>query len=150
MEILPASLRDLPSLRHIEQECFPKDAWPLLDLIAVLTYPDVIRLKAVVNGRMVGFIAGDLRRAENIGWIATIAVLPAYRRRGIGRALLRACEEQMKSPRLRLCVREENIEAIRLYEQEGYVRIDTWRGYYKDGGHAIVMEKLYPTGASSC
>lgn len=150
MDILPASLRDLPALRRIEQACFPKDAWPLLDLIAVLTYPDVVRLKAVLDGQMVGFIAGDLRRSEGVGWIATIAVLPAYRRRGIGRALLRACEGQMKTSRFRLCVRTENIEAIKMYAQEGYEHADTWRGYYNDRGDALVMEKYNPDGEFLC
>lgn len=28
MEILPTSLRDLGQLRHLEQACLPKDAWP--------------------------------------------------------------------------------------------------------------------------
>ncbi len=146
MDILPATLRDLPSLRRIEQVSFPKDAWPLLDLIAVLTYPEVVRLKAVIDGRMVGFIAGDLRRSEGVGWIATIAVLPEYRRRGIGRALLRACEAQMKTSRFRLCVRTDNFEAINMYEQEGYQRADIWRGYYNDGGDALIMEKFNPDG----
>lgn len=150
MDILPATLRDLGSLRRIEQACFPKDAWPLLDLIAVLTYPDVVRLKAVLNGQMVGFIAGDLRRSEGVGWIATVAVLPAYRRRGIGRALLRACERQMKTSRFRLCVRAENIEAIKMYEQEGYKQTDTWPGYYNDHGNALVMEKYNPDGEFLC
>lgn len=150
MDILPASLRDLPGLRRIEQACFPKDAWPLLDLVAVLTYPDVVRLKAVLDGQMVGFIAGDLRRREGVGWIATIGVLPAYRRRGIGRALLRVCEQQMKTSRFRLCVRAENIEAIKMYQQEGYIHTDIWRGYYNDKGDALVMEKYNPAGESPC
>ncbi len=150
MDILPATLRDLGPLRRIEQACFPKDAWPLLDLIAVLTYPDVVRLKAVLNGQMVGFIAGDLRRSEGVGWIATVAVLPAYRRRGMGRALLRACERQMKTSHFRLCVRAENIEAIKMYEQEGYEQTDIWRGYYNDGGNALVMEKYNPDGEFLC
>ncbi len=47
--IEPATLRDLGALRHLEQVCFPKDAWPLLDLIGVLTFRGVMRLKAV-NG----------------------------------------------------------------------------------------------------
>lgn len=145
MEILPASLRDLPSLRHIEQACFPRDAWPLLDLLAVLSFPDVIRLKAVEDGKMVGFIAGDLRRSEGLGWIATIGVLPGYRRRGIARLLLQACERGMNSSRFRLCVRRENLEAIRLYETEGYVFTDTWKKYYNDGGDALVMEKYNPS-----
>ena len=141
MDILTATLRDLGSLRRVEQACFPKDAWPLLDLMAVLTWPDVIRLKAVVDGQMVGFIAGDPRRSQGLAWIATLGVLPEYRRQGIARTLLLECEKQLNSPRLRLCVRMDNAAAIRLYEQEGYAHVDTWKKYYNDGGEALVMEK---------
>ena len=51
-----------------------KDAWPLLDLIAVLTWPDVVRLKAVENGELIGFVAGDPRPSEGASWVATIGV----------------------------------------------------------------------------
>ena len=77
-----ASLRDLGPLRRLEQISFPKDAWPLLDLIGVLTFGGVVRLKAVCDGQMVGFIAGDVRRMEGVAWIATVAVLPEYRGQG--------------------------------------------------------------------
>ena len=142
MEILPATLRDLGSLRHVEQACFPKDAWPLLDLIAVLTWPDVVRFKAIEGDLMVGFIAGDPRSSENLAWIATIGVLPEYQRRGIGRALLRACEEKLPQKRIRLCVRVSNEGAIEMYRQEGYVSVDTWEKYYNDKESAMVMEKI--------
>jgi ribosomal protein S18 acetylase RimI-like enzyme len=142
MEILPATLRDLGPLRHVEKACFPRDAWPLLDLIAVLTWPDVVRFKAVEDSRLVGFIAGDTRRSEGTAWIATLGVLPEYRRRGIGRALLHACEKRLTAARIRLCVRMENEDAIRLYGREGYQRVDIWRQYYNDGGDALVMEKV--------
>jgi ribosomal protein S18 acetylase RimI-like enzyme len=141
MDIHPANLRDLGALRRIEQACFPKDAWPLLDLMAVLSWPEVVRLKAVVDDHMVGFIAGDPRRMEGMAWIATLGVLPEYRRQGIARALLRECEKRLSVSRLRLCVRLDNESAIRLYEQEGYARVDTWVKYYNDGGDALVMEK---------
>jgi ribosomal-protein-alanine N-acetyltransferase len=142
MKILPANLRDLGQLRHVEQTCFPKDAWPLLDLVAVLTFPEVVRLKAVVDGRMAGFIAGDPRRSEGMAWIATLGVLPEYRRQGIARLLLLECEKQLNSARLRLCVRMENTPAIQLYEKECYLRVGTWTKYYNDGGDALVMEKI--------
>ncbi|MGD0876754.1 MAG: GNAT family N-acetyltransferase [Anaerolineales bacterium] len=142
MKILPANLRDLGQLRHVEQTCFPKDAWPLLDLVAVLTFPEVVRLKAVVDGRMAGFIAGDPRRSEGMAWIATLGVLPEYRRQGIARLLLLECEKRLNSARLRLCVRMENTPAIQLYEKEGYQRVGTWTKYYNDGGDALVMEKI--------
>lgn len=142
MEIQPASLRDLSALRKLEQAVFNKDAWSLIDLMAVLTWPDVIRLKAVQDGEMVGFVAGDPRPSQDIGWIATIGVDPRYQHRGIGRALLRACEEQMKFSRSRLTVRMSNNNAISLYEQEGYRTVDVWREYYNDGEDGLVMEKV--------
>src|ERR1051325_9862918 len=142
MEIQPASLRDLGALRRLENACFDKDAWPLLDLIAVLTWPEVIRLKATENGKMVGFVAGDPRPSQHTGWIATIGVDPGYQHRGIGRALLRACEEQIRFPRAKLTVRMSNEKAISLYEQEGYRTVDIWKNYYNDGEDGLIMEKI--------
>lgn len=141
MEITPATIRDLNALRKLERVCFEKDSWPLFDLIAVLTFPDVIRLKAVEAGEMIGFVAGDPRPSQGFSWIATIGVLPEYRRQGIARDLLHACEAQLKTPRLRLSVRASNQAAITLYEKEDYRTMDIWKGYYNDGENAIVMEK---------
>ena len=45
-----------------------------------------------MDGEMIGFAGGDLRPSEGTGWVATLAVLPQYRRQGVGTALLRACE----------------------------------------------------------
>lgn len=141
MDILPASFLDLGALNKLERACFDKDAWPFLDLLAVLTYSDVTRLKAVEDVQMVGFIAGDPHPAQGFSWIATLGVLPEYQHKGIGRALLRACEAQLKTPRVRLSVRASNDGAIRLYEQEGYCRADVWQAYYNDGEAALIMEK---------
>jgi ribosomal-protein-alanine N-acetyltransferase len=141
MDILPANLLDLNDLRRVEQACFPKDAWPLLDLMAVLTFPGVVRLKGVLDERMIGFVAGDPRPAEGFSWIATIGVLPEYRGRGFGRALLEACEARLSTPRVRLCVRTGNDEAIRMYQKAGYFTYDRWSGYYNDGEDALLMEK---------
>ena len=164
------SLRDLGSLRVVEQACFPLDAWPLLDLIGVLTYPGVVRmkltsfrrkdqvhlldligvltmpgvvrLKAIGGGRMIGFVAGDVRRWENVAWIATIGVLPEWRGRGVGATLLEACEARIQIPVLRLCVRTDNSTAIRMYERFGYHHKGEWAKYYQDGAPALVMEKV--------
>jgi len=141
MEIISANLLDLTALRHVEQTCFPKDAWPMLDLIAVLSFPGVVRLKAVEDNEMVGFVAGDPRPLENFSWIATIGVLPEYRGKGIGRALLEACEAQLTTENIRLSVRASNEEAIRMYGKAGYGFMDQWKGYYDDGEDALIMQK---------
>jgi len=148
--IEPATWRDLSALRTLEQVCFPQDAWPLWDLIGVLTMGNIIRLKAVVKDQMVGFIAADIHQGESIAWIATVGVLPEHRRRGIGSTLLMECEERLKMPRLRLSVRRSNSAAVRLYERLNYHQIDIWAGYYQDGEDALVLEKIltpqHPSG----
>jgi len=141
MEIIKASILDLNALRKLEQESFGKDAWPLFDLIAVLTFSEVIRLKAVEDDQMVGFVAGDPHPREGWGWIATIAVDSHYRRRGMGRALLHACEAKLGVPRSRLTVRLSNDAAISMYEKDGYRKTDIWKAYYSDGEDGILMEK---------
>jgi ribosomal protein S18 acetylase RimI-like enzyme len=143
--IVPATWRDLNDLRQLERVCFPKDSWPIWDLIGVLTLPSVVRLKAVADGKMVGFVAGDVRRAEDTAWIATIGVLPAYRRRGIASRLLAGVEQRVKEARMRLSVRISNQPAIKLYQQLGYQRVGAWPGYYQDGEDALVLEKYLGT-----
>ena len=141
MEIVPATILDLNPLRKLERACFEKDAWSLFDLIAVLSWPEIIRYKAVEDGQMIGFVAGDTRLLQGAAWIATIGVDPRYQRRGIGRALLRACEERIASKRLKLTVRMSNRAAVSLYEKEGYHTADVWKAYYNDGEDGLVMEK---------
>lgn len=141
MEIRTANLTDLNALRRLENICFEKDAWPLLDLITVLTWPDVIRLKAVESGEMIGFIAVDPRQSAGVAWIATVGVDPRYQRRGIGTALMQACESRTKLPAMKLTVRISNRGAIAMYEKLGYRTSDIWRDYYNDGEDGLVMMK---------
>jgi len=140
-EIKPASWRDIGEFYRLERLCFEQDAWPLLDVIAVLVLPNVVRLKAMAGAQVAGFVIGDRRPRQTMAWIASIAVHPDQRGRGIGTALLRACEAQLKVPTLRLSVRTSNSTAIRLYKQLGFQATGTWSGYYKGGEDALVMEK---------
>jgi ribosomal protein S18 acetylase RimI-like enzyme len=140
--IMPATWRDLGPLRKIEQECFGEDAWPLIDLVGVLTFAGIIRLKAMVGEEMAGFIAGDGDRKKEVGWITTVGVLVVYRKTGIGRALLDACEQQLPNKVIQLTVRQSNHSAIHMYQQAGYHQIEIWEKYYNGGEAGIVMQKI--------
>lgn len=146
--IVPAAWRDLGALRELERECFPKDAWPLWDLIGVLTLPHMVRYKAVDEERMVGFIAADCRPRTQVAWIATVAVLPDYRRQGIGRWLMQTAEAEVTQRAIRLCVRISNMPAQELYRQLNYDTREIWENYYQDGEDALVMEKIRPANES--
>jgi ribosomal protein S18 acetylase RimI-like enzyme len=145
--IVTASWHDLRDLYDMERTCFQLDAWPLLDVLGVLTFPQVIRLKAVSQGKMVGFIAADLRRSQATAWIATLAVLPECRQQGLGKALLKACEAEITLPKIRLCVRRSNTPAIHLYLKSDYQQVDIWKAYYRGGDDALVFEKNLQPGS---
>ena len=141
VEIERATWRDLSAVLALEKSCFGRDAWPWIDILAALTFPEIVRLKAVSRDRLVGFVIGDRRRREGLGWIASIGVHPDFRRLGIGSRLLTACERDLAMPRIRLTLRDSNRPARSLYQQCDYVEIDVWRRYYADGEDGIVMEK---------
>lgn len=137
-----AEWRDYSQLKHLERMCFKsEDIWPFWDLIGILTLPGMVRLKAVLDERMVGFIGGEKRPAQNLGWVTTLAVLPAYRRRGVARALLKECEIALDMETIRLTVRASNHPAIHLYENAGYQAVNRWERYYTGGEDGLVLEK---------
>jgi ribosomal protein S18 acetylase RimI-like enzyme len=136
-----ASWRDLLALSALEKACFAHDAWPLLDMMGVLTFPGVVRMRAMGDGELVGFIAGDPRKEKKTGWILTLGVHPKWRRMGIAETLLGECEEAMRMPLVKLTVRRSNAAAIRLYEKLGYSRVDIWSKYYRGGEDGLVLAK---------
>jgi ribosomal protein S18 acetylase RimI-like enzyme len=141
-QITPADWRDYSQLNHLEKACFkPNDAWPFWDLLGVLTLPGIIRLKAIIDDRMIGFISGEREQARRLGWVTSLAVLPEYRRQGVASELLKDGEEALAMPNIRLSVRKSNFAAIHLYETHGYIQIDCWRKYYAGGEDALVFEK---------
>jgi ribosomal-protein-alanine N-acetyltransferase len=139
--IRAASWRDFQPVLALERTCFGSETWPWFDVLAALTLPATLRFVAHADERIVGFIVGDRRRWEDLGWIATIGVDPAYRRRGIATSLLQTCEEALDVTRIRLTLRPSNEGAMRLYERAGYIMIDRWPKYYRGGEDGIVMEK---------
>ncbi len=139
--IARAGLFDLLSIWRVEQAAFGSDAYDLLTLLGMALTPGMVRLKAVVDARMIGFVAGEINKREGCGWIITIAVHPRAQGRGIGKVLLLATERALGAPRIKLTVRRSNTRAISLYERCGYAWVNTYRRYYHDGEDGLVMEK---------
>jgi ribosomal protein S18 acetylase RimI-like enzyme len=142
VEILTARLPDLLAVHALEQACFGRDAWGLIDTGHALLAA-AVRLKAVSGGRLVGFVVGEPRPSQGFSWISSIGVHPDFQRHGIGAALLSAAEQQLTTPRLRLTVRRSNAGAIALYEKFGYAPVSVWEHYYVGGEAGIVMEKQH-------
>jgi ribosomal-protein-alanine N-acetyltransferase len=140
-QIVHSNWRDIRDVRALEKACFGRDAWGYGELVFVYGAFGAVRLKAMAEGRLIGFISGEPRPAEGFAWISTIGVHPDYRRLGIGSRLLSECEALLDEQRLRLTVRAANHAAIALYHRFGYREVERWQGYYADGETGIVMEK---------
>ena len=141
MSISPATLRDLRQALRLERACFSKDAWPILDVISALVWPGGVRLKAAVEGRLIGMAIAETAWTDGISMISTIGVDPEFRRQGVGSALLVRCESLLPGKKIRLTVRADNQPAIRLYERFGYTYLSRLLNYYRDGQAGLVMEK---------
>ena len=78
------------------------------------------------------------------GHIVSVAVLPEYRRKGLGQALVNNAMENMKLYKAKQCyleVRKSNNPAISLYKNLSFKISRTIRGYYADGEDAYLMTK---------
>ena len=53
LEIQPSTLWDLNAVRELENLSFPLDAWPLIEMIGVLSLPSIERWKAVLDEKLV-------------------------------------------------------------------------------------------------
>jgi [ribosomal protein S18]-alanine N-acetyltransferase len=83
--------------------------------------------------------------------VQTLAVAPAYQRRGIGTTLLTAVIDEATRRRvgaLLLEVRSDNDPALALYRRHGFERISRRGGYY-DGGKvdALVLRRVLTADA---
>jgi ribosomal protein S18 acetylase RimI-like enzyme len=129
------------TLFQVSRQIFGVDAHPFLELLGQLTLPGFVHLKAADGSQIIGLAIGEKGRLKDAVWVSALGVLSSYRRRGIGGALLAACEDALDYPCVRLCVRLSNRPAITLYENSGYTRVKVMPRYYLDGEDAYMMEK---------
>jgi [ribosomal protein S18]-alanine N-acetyltransferase len=136
-KIRPAEADDACTLEEIERTCFRHDPWIAAD------FQRYRCLVAELDGQVVGFLVGlevyrghaDQPREREI---LNIAVLPDFRRLGIGRSLL---EHELQEPAVYILeVRESNLAARQLYTRLGFAEIGKRPYYYQSPReNAIVM-----------
>jgi ribosomal-protein-alanine N-acetyltransferase len=101
------------------------------------------------EGVSLGFVVGREIAGE---WeLENIAVVPEYKRQGIGHALLQrllAVASATGGERLLLEVRDSNHAARKLYESQGFVISGRRKGYYRDPVEdALLYEKKFASGS---
>jgi ribosomal-protein-alanine acetyltransferase len=140
-----ATLDDAAAIAAVEAAA-AHTPWTEAQVRSSLSAPTTSGWVAVgVEGALLGhLLASDV--AEE-GEILTLAVAPSARRRGIARALVRACTDHWLAVGVRagwLEVRDDNDPARGLYAGTGFSEAGARRGYYRDGVDAVVMRWTGP------
>ena len=94
------------------------------------------------NGAVIAYACASVLFEE--AEVGTVAVVPAFRGKGLGKVLMTEIENRCKEKGaevLFLEVRVSNEPAIRLYSGRGFEKIGLRKRYYEDGEDAFVMKK---------
>ena len=98
--------------------------------------PGTFGLVEAQGGMLLARVAAD--EAE----VLTLAVLPALRRQGLGRALLQAAMAEARrrgAASMTLEVAVDNVAARDLYTSAGFTQVGRRRRYYANGADALVL-----------
>jgi ribosomal-protein-alanine N-acetyltransferase len=141
VRITPMRRRHLRGVLRIEQQVYPRPWTFGLFLGEISQRASRVYLVARVGSEVVGY-AGMFRTVDD-GHITTIAVDPAWQRRGIATRMLLALARAAVDRgchNLTLEVRMSNSGAQALYQRFGFVPAGVRKGYYPETGEdALVM-----------
>jgi ribosomal-protein-alanine N-acetyltransferase len=149
-ELRKFAANDLQSVIHINRICLPENYTDFFFIELYHRFPETF-VVAEKDGEVVGYIMCRIEVGlSNFGFgglikkghIVSVAVLPAYQRKGIGTALITKAIDGMRLYNAKQCfleVRTTNDAAIQLYKKLGFKVTRTIRGYYADGEDAYVM-----------
>jgi ribosomal-protein-alanine N-acetyltransferase len=141
MRIRPIKADDISQVLAIEHESFQNPY--TADIITFLyeKYKDTF-LVTEQGGFVFGYIAGISSWRE--GHIISLAVLPAWRKKGIATQLVEEICEIFKKEgkkRVKLEVRISNRAALSLYQRVGFEKKKIVRNYYENGEDAVLMKR---------
>jgi ribosomal-protein-alanine N-acetyltransferase len=135
--IRTATADDLVALLKVEQACEQAPHWSEDSWRSMLMNMDGPRWHSVVVGTHEGVVSGFAGSAGvgDIAELESVAVLPAFRKQGLGRAL---CDAAMKDAAKRgavsmeLEVRAASLAPRKLYASLGFTEQGSRSGYYRD------------------
>jgi len=133
---------DLVSVFDIEKKSYLDDPWSMAQLKEELAGKNRWYFVAEFQNRIVGYV-GALHAGE-VTDVLTLTVHSEFRRKGIGRELLRRLIDWarvQKAEAIMLEMREGNSQAQPLYVDFGFVELTKRDNYYGPGLTAIIMRK---------
>lgn len=128
MKIEIMQKKHVADVAHIAADSIP-DAWSETLFEQELENSSSIVFVALSDSKVVGF--GGVQIVLDEAYITNIAVDKAFRRKGIGDALLNAIINHLKDfSFISLEVRVSNTTAINLYKKHGFVSQGIRKGFY--------------------
>ena len=103
-----------------------------------------VNVLAESDGELVGFCIAEVEADEEAGYVVTLDVAPAWRRKGLARQLMTEVEMKARAAgakSMALHVFKGNAGAMRFYEEAGYGRAGMVEGFYGRGLDALVYRK---------
>lgn len=147
-QLRAASSADVRAISALEQEVF-SDPWSEAGIREAIAGPWTFVLVAEVEHAIAAYAVG--REVAGSAELLNLAVAPAHRRAGIGRALLAAVLARFRRHRVdmvHLEVRASNEAALALYRAEGFVPAGRRARYYRfPEEDAIVLRLTFDAGA---
>lgn len=135
--------QDLEELWEIDRACYePAIAYSRREMRAFLTAPGADCIVAESSAGIAGFCI--TARGATEGYIVTIDVLEAFRKQGIGSAMLAELEKRLAANGIQavgLDTAVDNSSAIAFWEKHGYRKLGVRKGYYPNGRDAFAMAK---------
>ena len=142
MEIRKMTSREIPQVAELEKICFSQP-WSEKSVAGELENPLSLWLVAMDGDRLAGYVGSQTAMDETD--MMNLAVVPQFRRQGVGEALVNALTASLKemgSRCLTLEVRDSNEAARALYGKLGFREIGRRRGYYRDPREdALILRK---------
>lgn len=138
---------DFHELYAIEEVCFqPPERFTRRYMRGLIGSANAATWIAEENDKLTGFAIVEWAEQGSglIAYIATIEVLPEFRKHGIGAELLRRLEGSANAERavaIWLHVDMENAAAIRLYERLGYAHSGRAENFYARNRPAAIYVK---------
>lgn len=141
---VPMGAENLDAVMEIERRSFPEPWSPGLFLheLKVPFSRIILACAADASEQILGYICRWLVGDEM--HILNLAVSPDRRQCGIGRALIGAILQEAEEYKVNLVtleVRQENVEAIALYQSCGFAACGIRQHYYGRGHHAVIMSR---------
>lgn len=142
MRIRKAEGSDLQAIMALEEGAFGPRRWDETFVRELMGEEDVLTL-VVEDVGIVAYVMFSISIAYETVEVLSLAVSPAFRRRGIARRLMAEAESvaEKDARTVSLCVRPDNVGGVNLYLSLGYKVLALCSGYYEDGSDAYMMVK---------